>query len=250
MGRSRAVQVRAGLAGVIRSLKASIRRRQAAGFMPVLSEIKVCSPREGDLMRGRAPERLAEAMGACPVAGLAVVTGSAPFGGELDLIRRVRPLVDVPILRRDCVRDEGGVDETLAAGADVLLLAVNQLSDGELARTHAAAQARGLETLVEVHEEDDVDRLDGLGLRPDIVGINNRDIRIGEVDDGDVTTTERLAGVLDPGTVLLSGGAIASLDDAIRAKKAGADVILVGTSILRAPDPVAMIQALVEVGWP
>lgn len=232
------------------SLTASIRRRQAEGHMAVLSEIKVRSPKEGDLLRGRSPEDLARAMGACPIAGLSVVTEPADFGGSLDLVRRVRPLVDVPILRKDFLRTEADLDETAAAGADAVLLTVCMLEDELLARLHPAARACGLETLVELRDEDDARRLAALGLRPDVVGINNRDILVREVDDGDVSTTERLAALLPAGAVVLSESAIAGPDDARRARAAGADAVLVGTAILQAPDPAEAILALTDVGWP
>ncbi|MGH8993453.1 MAG: indole-3-glycerol-phosphate synthase [Acidimicrobiia bacterium] len=233
-----------------RSLAASIRLRQHEHLMPVLSEIKVRSPKEGDLLRGRAPEDLAGAMAACPIAGLSVVTAADDFGGDLDIVRRVRPVVEVPILRKDFLRTEADLDETVAAGADAVLLTVCLQDDEELARLHAAAQARGLETLVEVHDEDDVRRVRALGLRPDVLGINNRDILVREVDDGDVTVTERLAAVSPPGALLLSESAIAGPGDAVRARVAGADAVLVGTAILQAPDPGEAIRALVGVGWP
>ncbi|MGH8974716.1 MAG: indole-3-glycerol phosphate synthase TrpC, partial [Acidimicrobiia bacterium] len=101
-----------------------------------------------------------------------------------------------------------------------------------------------------VHDEDDVRRVRTLGLQPDVLGINNRDILVREVDDGDVTVTERLGAVAPPGTLLLSESAIAGPDDAVRARSAGADAVLVGTSILKAPDPASAIRALVGVGWP
>ncbi|MGH9039824.1 MAG: indole-3-glycerol-phosphate synthase, partial [Acidimicrobiia bacterium] len=214
--------------------------------MPVLSEIKVRSPKDGDLLRGRAPEMLAGVMAACPIAGLSVVTEAEDFGGSLDIVRRVRPMVGVPILRKDFLDSEDDLDETVAAGADAVLLTVCMQEDEPLARLHAAARERGLETLVEVHDEDDVRRLRALGLRPDVLGINNRDILVREVDDGDVTVTERLAALFfgdtpDPGvpgdTILLSESAIAGPEDAVRAREAGAGAVLVGTSILQAPDP-------------
>lgn len=218
--------------------------------MPVLSEIKVRSPKEGDLLRGRAPEDLAAAMAAAPIAGLSVVTEPADFGGDLDIVRRVRPLVDVPILRKDFVRTEAGLDETVAAGADVILITVCMFDDEPLARLHAAARERGLETLVEIHDDKDVARLADLGLQPDLLGVNNRDILVGEVDDGDVGVTERLAPALPPGSLLLSESSIRGADDARRARQAGAAAVLVGTAILQAPDPAEMIRALVAVGWP
>jgi indole-3-glycerol phosphate synthase len=232
------------------SLAGSIRRRQAEGLLPVLSEIKVRSPKEGDLLRGRTPASLALAMAATPIAGLSVVTERIDFGGDVDIIRRIRRLVPVPILRKDFVRDEAGLDETVEAGADALLVTVCMFEDEPLARLHTAARERGLETLVEVHDDKDIARVVELGLLPDLLGVNNRDIQVGEVDDGDVGVTERLAPLLPPGALLLSESSIRNAADARRARAAGADAILVGTSILQAPDPAEMIRALVGVGWP
>ena len=235
---------------VPRSLAGSIRRRQTEGHMPVLSEIKVRSPKEGDLLRGRAPEHLAAVMVTTPIAGLSVVTDPAQFGGDTDIIRTIRPLVRVPILRKDFTASERDLDETVDCGADAILLTVCLLDDEPLARLHAAAQERGLETLVEVHDDKDVARVIDLGLRPDVLGVNNRNIQIGETDGGDVSLTERLVPALPPGSVLLSESAISGPDDARRARDAGADAVLVGTSILQAPDPAEAIRALAAVGWP
>lgn len=233
-----------------RSLAGAIRRRQAEGLLPVLSEIKVRSPKEGDLLRGRAPEDVAAAMVTTPIAGLSVVTDLIHFGGDTDIIRTIRPLVPVPILRKDFTASERDLDETVDCGADAILLTACLLDDGPLTRLCAAASERGLETLVEVHDDKDVARVVDLGLRPDVLGVNNRDIQIGETDDGDVTLTERLVPTLPPGSVLLSESAITGPDDARRARQAGADAILVGTAILQAPDPAEAIRALVAVGWP
>lgn len=233
-----------------RSLAGSIRRRQAEGLLPVLSEIKVRSPKEGDLLRGRTPEDLAAVMVTTPIAGLSVMTDLIHFGGDTDIIRTIRPLVPVPILRKDFTASERDLDETVDCGADAILLTVCLLDDDPLAGLHAAAHERGLETLVEVHDDKDIARVVDLGLRPDVLGVNNRDIQIGETDDGDVSLTERLVPMLPPGSVLLSESAISGPDDARRARKAGADAVLVGTSILQALDPVKAIRALVAVGWP
>lgn len=233
-----------------RSLAASIRRRQAEGVMPVISEIKVFSPKEGDLLRGRAPEDLAAVMATTPVAGVSVVTDLITFGGDTDIIRTIRPLVAVPILRKDFTMSARDLDETVACGADAVLLTVCLLHDEPLVLLHAGAHERGLETLVEVHDDKDIARVLELGLEPDVLGVNNRDIQIGETDDGDVTLTERLLPTLPSGSVLLSESAISGPDDARRARAAGADAVLVGTSILQAPDPAEAIRALTDVGWP
>ncbi len=217
--------------------------------MPVLSEIKVRSPKDGDLLRGRKPAVLAESMVAAGIAGLSIVTAAEDFGGSLDLVREVRAHVAVPILRKDFTATEADLDATRAAGADAILLTVCLLDDEPLARLHDAAHARGLETLLETHTRRDLERVSRLRLRPDLLGINNRDITVLETDDGDVSVTEQLSTFLPDGQLVLSESAISSADDARRARDAGADAVLVGTSILRADDPREAIEALVSVGW-
>jgi indole-3-glycerol phosphate synthase len=231
------------------SVKESIRHRQAGGRLPVLSEVKVRSPKEGDLLRGRDPVALAQAMAGRPVAGISVVTEPREFGGSVDLLRKVTAAVDVPVLRKDFVRDRAALEETVAAGAAAILLTVS-MTDRELfADLHAAAQELGLETLVEVHDAGQIEWVRAHGLEPDVLGINNRDIVHGEVDDGDVSLTEELAQLVPEGWLVLSESGIAGPEDARRAREAGADAVLVGTSILQAPDPAAAIDALVAVGW-
>jgi len=172
--------------------------------MPVLSEIKVRSPKDGDLLRGRDPEELATAMAGAGIAGLSIVTAPEDFDGDLELVRRIRRRVDVPILRKDFTREMGDLDETVEAGADAILLTAAFLDDETLGVLHDAAHARGLETLVETRSEAELARVGALGLQPDLLGINNRDITLLERDDGDVSRTERLAAHAHDGQLLLS----------------------------------------------
>lgn len=232
-----------------RSLVASLRRRQQQGLLPVLSEIKVRSPKEGDLLRGRTPTALAQLMGACPIAGLSVVTEPLDFGGDLTLLTQVKAQVAVPILCKDFHQKVANLEAAAAAGADAVLLIVSMLTDTQLLELQAAAQRLGLETLVEAHSSADLQRIGSLALQPDILGINNRDILVRETDDGDVSRTEQLAALLPKGVPVLSESSIRGPDDARRARDAGADAVLVGTSILLAADPAQAIQDLVNVGW-
>jgi len=231
------------------TLKESIRRRQGEGRLPVLAEIKVRSPKEGDLLRGRNPVALAQAYAARPVAGISVVTEPEQFGGSVELLREVAAAVEVPVLRKDFVRDVAGLEETAAAGAAAILLVVSMTGRDAFVELHDAAQDLGLETLVEVHDAGELEWVRVQGLEPDVIGVNNRDIRVGEVDDGDVSLTEELARFVPHGWLVLSESAISGPDDARRARDAGADAVLVGTSILRAPDPGSAIDALAGVGW-
>jgi indole-3-glycerol phosphate synthase len=231
------------------SVKDSIRQRQAEGRLPVLSEIKVRSPKEGDLLRGRDPVALAQVMAGRPVAGISVVTEPDDFGGSLDLLRKVAAVVEVPVLRKDFVQDRAGLEEAVSAGAAAILLTVSMIERELFADLHDTAQELGLETLVEVHDAGEIEWVRVQELEPDILGINNRDIVRREVDDGDVSLTEDLVQFVPQGWLVLSESAIAGPDDARRAREAGADAVLVGTSILQAPDPGAAIDALVAVGW-
>jgi indole-3-glycerol phosphate synthase len=231
------------------SLAASIRRRQREGLLPVLSEVKVRSPKEGDLLRGRDPAVLARTMSACPIAGLSVVTEPIDFAGDIGLIALVRPHVSVPILCKDFHKEASDLEAAAAAGADAALLTMCMLDDEQLTELHAAAGRIGLETLVEARSAEELQRLARLGIEPDILGINNRDIRVRESDDGDVSVTENLAVYAAPGVLLLSESSIRGPDDARRARDAGADAVLVGTSILLAADTAKAINDLVTVGW-
>ena len=231
------------------SLAASIRERQREGLLPVLSEIKARSPKDGDLLRGRDPAALAEIMGGRRIAGLSVVTEPRDFGGELAFVAQARARVGVPILCKDFHREPVDLEAAAAAGADAVLLTVCMLDDAQLVGLRAAAVRLGLETLVETHSAEELRRVARLGLESEILGINNRDIRRRETDDGTVSLTERLAGEVPAGALLLAESAIRGPDDARRARDAGADAVLVGTSILLAEDPARAIDDLVAVGW-
>jgi indole-3-glycerol phosphate synthase len=231
-------------------LAESIRARQRQGVMPVLAEIKVRSPKEGDLLRGRDPRDLARLYASLPVAGISVVTETRDFGGSIDLIRQVRTVTDLPILRKNFPATKDDLAETFEAGAQAQLLTIRMLEPERFIALHRDALALGLETLVEVHDPREAALLREHGIKPSLMGINNRDIAIGETDDGDVGRTERFVGVLPREVPRISESAIAGPDDARRARDAGADAVLVGTAILAAADPTAMIRSLVEVGWP
>ncbi len=223
--------------------------RQGEGRLPLIAEVKVRSPREGDLLRGRDPVELARTYASRPVAGVSVVTEPNDFGGSVDLLKQVAAAIDVPVLRKDFVVDRAGLAETVAAGAAAILLTVSVIDRAVFVDLHEAAQDLGLETLVEVHDAGEIEWVCVEELEPDILGINNRDIVQHEVDDGDVSLTEELISFVPEGWLVLSESAIAGPDDARRAREAGADAVLVGTSILKAPDPAAAIDALTAVGW-
>ncbi len=230
------------------SLSASIHNNQREGCFPVISEIKVRSDKEGDLLRGRDPAELAREMTKHPVAGISVVTEPSHFGGYMGLLRAVAAAVDVPVLHKDFITSERQVQESAAAGASAVLLIAAMVDLERMPRLIDAAKRHGLETLVEAHSLTEVKMIEGLPF--DLMGINNRDITIFEVDDTDVSRTEELARFCKGGRLLISESSISSAADVRRAGRSGADAVLVGTAVLKAARPGDLLDELTSVGWP
>ncbi|MFZ0789954.1 MAG: indole-3-glycerol-phosphate synthase [Chromatiaceae bacterium] len=230
------------------SLSESIRKRQREGQFPVVSEIKVRSEKEGELLRDRDPVALALEMTQNPVAGISVVTEETHFGGSMDLLRSVAAAVSVPVLHKDFVATEDQLRQSAASGASAVLLIASMLEPANLARLIEAARGLGLETLVEAHTLEEVNAIAHLPF--DLAGINNRDIKILEVDDEDVGRTERLARHFPRGRILISESAISGAEDVKRARQSGADAVLVGTAVLKAEPVGKLLRELIGVGWP
>ncbi len=227
-----------------RRFTAALQAARDAGRLPLIAEVKVRSPKEGDLLAGRDPAALAQTMVAAGAACLSVVTEGPHFGGSLELLQTVAAASAVPVLCKDFVTEPRQVWERRERGAACLLLMVSQLDWPLLQVLHAEAHRAGLETLVEVHDEDEL-RL-ALTLDLDLLGINNRDIRQLECDAGTVANTLRLLGRVPPGIRTISESAISTPDEARRVIAAGGSGVLVGTAILKAADTAAAVRRLVQ----
>jgi len=234
--------------GVKLTLSESIKLRQQEGCFPVISEVKVRSEKEGDLLRGRDPAQLARQMAEQPVAGISVVTEPEHFGGSMDILRAVADAVSVPILRKDFITTERQVEESADYGASAVLLITAMLEADRMTRLIEKARVLGLESLVEAHNLEEIIRVSRLGF--DLMGINNRDITIFEVDDDDVSRTETLARACRSGRLLISESSIGSAADVRRAGKSGADAVLVGTALLKPDSPGELLSEMIAVGWP
>lgn len=206
----------------------------------VIAEIKRMSPSKGLIRADFDAEKIALAYHAAGAAAISVLTDEKFFGGSLAILRQVRAAVSTPLLRKDFVIDAYQIDEARVAGADAVLLIVAALSDAALAALHAHATGLGLDVLVEVHDEAELERAMAIGAK--LVGVNNRDLKSFEVDLG---TTERLAPRIgDPGVVLVAESGIGSPADVARLARAGARGFLVGESLMRMPDPGRALEAL------
>lgn len=227
-----------------RRFTSALQAARDAGRLPLIAEVKVLSPKEGDLLAGRDPVALAHAMVAAGAACLSVVTEGPHFGGSLGLLEMVAAASAVPVLCKDFVTEPRQVWARRERGAACLLLMVSQLDWPRLQALHAEAHRAGLETLVEVHDEDEL-RL-ALTLDLDLLGINNRDIRQLECDAGTVANSLRLLGLVPPGVRTISESAISTPDEARRVIAAGGSGVLVGTAILKAADTAAAVRRLVQ----
>lgn len=216
--------------------------------VPVICDLKMRSPKEGLLVGARDPVALAVALAEAGAPALSVVTESGQFGGSLDLLSRVAREVSVPVLRKDFIKSRRDIEDTYNAGASAVLLIAAHLSQAELIDLHEEAHRFGLETLIEVHTREELERVTGMQL--DVLGINNRDIVQLEMDSGTVANSEALAGQVPPGTVWVSESGIMTPQDVRRAVEAGATAVLVGTAILRADDPVAQLMAFQKAMLP
>jgi len=215
-----------------------------SGKIPVIPDIKCKSPGEGDLLMGRDPVLIAKSLRAAGASVISVVTESEHYGGSPELLYQIAQATSIPILRKDFIITREQLLESVDIGASGVLLIASMLEKEQLFKLIEEALVLDLEPLVETHNEAEIIAVNELKLT--FLGINNRNIVEWEMDDGNVNTTETLAGLVRPGVLVLSESSIASPGDVLRASAAGAHSVLVGTAILRAQDPVEMYHKLSE----
>ncbi|MEN6389175.1 MAG: indole-3-glycerol-phosphate synthase [Syntrophomonas sp.] len=228
------------------SFSSALRARYNTGKIPVIPDIKCRSPKEGDLMQGRDPVQLARALAAAGAPVLSVVSEPDYFGGSTELLKRVVQSIPLPVLRKDFIKTPSQLQETADLGAHAVLLIASMLEKEQLFNLVDYALQLGLEPLVETHNADEVALFNEFDLP--IAGINNRNIVELELDEGSVSHTESLIRLIKPGVLVISESSISSPADVERAVNAGAHAVLVGTAILKAPNPVVIYHNLSEAG--
>ena len=218
--------LRAGAEPSRRSLRAALARPGARFIM----EVKRASPSQGLLRDQADPQSIAAAYAGAADA-VSVLTDNPFFHGSLDDLAKVRSVFDGPILAKDFVVDPRQVPEARRHGADAVLAMLSVLTPAEAEQVIAEARRLGMEVIVEVHDEAQVEQ--ALALDAPIIGINNRDLRTLEVD---LAVTERLAPLIPADRLVVAESGIGGRADVDRL--AGhADAFLVGSSLMRSPDP-------------
>jgi indole-3-glycerol phosphate synthase len=210
-----------------------------ADTVRVISEVKRRSPGAGEIRPGLDPAALARTYESAGAGALSVLTDRDYFGGSLDDLRAARGAVSLPALRKDFTIEESQVVEARAAGADAILLIVRILDDTRLRELREAAEAHGMDVLVEVHDADELDRARASGAR--IIGINNRDLSTFRTD---LAVSERLVAELPTDVITVSESGIRSGEEVARLGRAGIHAVLVGETLLRADEPGDAVREL------
>lgn len=225
-----------------RGFVARLREHIAAGRPGVIAEIKRASPSKGVIREDFKPAQLARSYEAGGASCLSVLTDHEFFQGHELHLQEARAACSLPVLRKDFVIDPYQVYEARALGADCVLLIVAALGDAMLRELHQLAQELGMDALVEVHTEEELER--ALELRPPLLGINNRDLHTFETS---LEVTMRLAGQVPDDVTLVSESGIRSREDVQRLAAAGVDAILVGERLVTDADPLRAARSLVGV---
>ena len=210
----------------------------------LIAEVKKASPSMGVICPNFDPVRIAKEYEAAGASCLSVLTDEQFFQGSLDYLRQIRAAVKIPLLRKDFIIDERQILEAIEWGADAILLIVAILTDEQLAKFHLLAIEAGLAVLVEVHDEEELER--ALKISPTLIGVNNRNLKTFQVD---LATTEQLAATLrastnSAGSLLVAESGIHTRADVERVQKCGAGAILVGESLVKQGDIGAKVREL------
>jgi indole-3-glycerol phosphate synthase len=227
--------------GCTEPLRGFRRALERAPAPAVIAEVKRRSPSKGEIRADFEPVGCARAYAEGGAAALSVLTDERYFGGHLDFLAAIRRAVSLPILRKDFTVDAYQIDEARAAGADAVLLIVAALEPAALTALRARAAELGLDALIEVHDERELET--ALAAGADLVGVNNRDLRTFVTD---LTVTERLAARVPASVLLVAESGIARPADVARLAKAGARAFLVGESLMREPEPGKALRRLRE----
>lgn len=201
------------------------------GPIRLIAEVKKASPSAGVIRADFDPAAIALAYAAHGARCISVLTDEEFFQGSLDYLRTIRASVAIPLLRKDFVIDAYQVLEARAAGADAVLLIAECLDDCQLRSLHNLTIDLGMAPLVEIYAPENLPRVIAAGAA--LIGVNNRDLRTFQVDLGRVLELRR---VIPESATLVAESGIHSRADVLRLQEAGVDAMLVGESLMRAPD--------------
>lgn len=240
-------------AGVIEEFKAALSQRpaplslkaalDAAPAPAIIAEVKRASPSKGEFALHWDPVELAKLYQENGAAAISVLTEVHYFKGDPDFIRRMRPVIRIPILRKDFILEPVQVYETAALGADALLLIVHLLELSKLRALLLLSRSLGLEALVEVHTEEEMETALAAGAK--VIGINSRDLTTFRMHPDRAL---ELAPLAPPDITLVAASGIKTRADIVRLQAAGIHAFLIGETLVTSVDPGAKLQEFLGRG--
>lgn len=214
----------------------SMKKALASSDSGIIAEFKRRSPSKGWIKQEARPEEIVPSYVAAGASALSILTDEKFFGGSLKDIRTARPLVDIPIIRKDFIIDEYQLYQAKIVGADAVLLIAAALEQGKCQELAGQAHELGLEVLLEIHSAEE---LPYINSQIDMIGINNRNLGTFYTD---VENSFRLAGQLPQNTVLVSESGISDPEVVKRLRTAGFRGFLVGETFMKTPQPGKTLQ--------